>query len=102
MQLLTKGLEDKIPNLYETENIKVDEKIVYVKYFTPDANWTWYVTEYSKTEKIFFGYVNGNYPEWGYFALEELEQVTGPLGLKIERDLHFEPTKFKDIKELKN
>ena len=58
--------------------------------------------EWDKEEKIFFGFVKGHYEEWGYFSLEELQEVRGPLGLKIERDLHFKPTKFKEIQELKN
>lgn len=47
---------------------------------------------------LFFGLVHGFEKEWGYFSLKELESVTGPHGLKIERDLYFEPTKIKDIK----
>ena len=71
-----------------------------IKFFTPDSNWSWYVVEYDKYEKIFFGFVNGHYPEWGYFSLEELEQTKGPLGLHIERDIHFKEQPFGQIKEL--
>ena len=35
---------------------------------------------------IFFGYVVGQFEEWGYFALSELESARGPLKLPIERD----------------
>ena len=31
----------------------------------------------------------------------ELEEVKGPLGLHIERDLYFEPAKLRDIREYK-
>ena len=27
--------------------------------------------------------------EWGYVSLKELQSITGPMGLKIERDLYF-------------
>ena len=100
MKLLTKELERKLPQLYDTEHIKTEEKIVHIKYFTPDSNWSWYITEYDPNDRIFFGYVVGLSNEWGYISLAELEQTTGPLGLKIERDLHFKPTKFKNIKEI--
>ncbi|PIE84983.1 hypothetical protein CSA08_04355 [Candidatus Gracilibacteria bacterium] len=100
MELLPKDLEEKIPKLYETQNIPSNDKIVYVKYFTPDTNRTWYGVEYSKEDKLFFGYVKGLYPEWGYFSLIELSEIKSPLGLTVERDIHFKPTKFKDIKEL--
>lgn len=51
---------------------------------------------------VFFGYVEGFENEWGYFSLEELSSVVGPLNMKIERDKNFTPTKFKDLKRLNN
>ena len=35
--------------------------------------------------------------EFGYFTLRELESVRGPLGLPIERDLHFKPRPLKEV-----
>ena len=35
--------------------------------------------------------------EWGYFVLSELESARGPLGLPIERDLHFKPSPFSQV-----
>jgi len=29
------------------------------------------------------------------------KSIRGPLGLKIERDVHFQPTRYEDVKELK-
>ena len=100
MKLLTKELEKRIPLLYATENIKTENKTVHIKYFTPDSNWSWFVVEYNPKDRIFFGFIQGLYPEWGYFSLDELEQIKGPLGLEIERDLHFTAKKIKDIKEI--
>jgi hypothetical protein len=40
--------------------------------------------------------------EWGYFALSELEAAKGPLGLPIERDLHFEPTPISQVLAAEN
>ena len=102
MTLLPKELEKTLPPLYATEKIATAEKIKKIKFFTPDSSWSLYVVEWDKEEKIFFGFVKGHYGEFGYFSLKELEEVRGPLGLKIERDLHFKPTKFKEIQELKN
>lgn len=70
-----------------------------MKFFTPDSSWTWYVTEGEAQEGdfLFFGYVVGHEREWGYFALSELEAVRGPLGLHLERDLHFEPRPMSSI-----
>jgi len=72
---------------------------VYAKFFTPDAQWTWYAMEYNREERIFFGLVIGNETELGYFSLDELERVKGPLGLQIERDRWFEPMTIGKIKK---
>jgi hypothetical protein len=93
MKLLTKAIEAKIPKLYATDGVPVEDKTVAVKFFTPWANWTWYAFEGERTEDgdfLFFGLVTGFATELGYFSLRELEGAKGPFGLGIERDLHFE------------
>lgn len=96
MKLLTKELEAKLPPLYANDG-KGDEAIALVKFFTPDSSWTWYATEYDPKERVFFGLVDGLEKELGYFSLDELESVKGPLGLRIERDIYFEPTRIKEL-----
>lgn len=88
MELLTEQLRKQLPPLYATENEK--NPTIYVKFFTPWSNWTWYATEFDGQD-TFFGIVNGFEWEWGYFSLSELESVRGPAGLGIERDLYFAP-----------
>jgi hypothetical protein len=97
MELLTKKLEAKLPGLREQDG-KGDDAVAFVKLFTPDSNWTWYLTEYDPEERLAFGLVDGFEKELGYFSLNELESVTGPLGLPIERDLYFKPTRLGDLK----
>jgi hypothetical protein len=46
MVLLPKEIEEKLPPLYSTENIPAKDKIVKIKFFSPDANWSWFVVEY--------------------------------------------------------
>ena len=96
MKLLTKELEAKLPPLYANDG-KGDEALALVKFFTPDSSWTWYATEYDPVERVFFGLVDGLEKELGYFRLDELESVKGPLGLSIERDIYFEPTRIKEL-----
>lgn len=100
MKLLNQELIGQFPPLYKTENIPVEEKVVIAKFFAPWSNWTWYATEFDGKD-IFFGLVDGFEREWGYFTLRELQSVTSPLGLKIERDLYFGQPKIKDIPELR-
>jgi hypothetical protein len=91
MKLLTKEIIDRLPALGANESKKAEDVKVVVKFFCPWNQWTWYATEMSVEEgqHIFFGYVYGFDAELGEFTLEEMESVTGPMGLKIERDLHF-------------
>lgn len=96
MKLLTKELEKQFPKLYESEEIPAEDKKVIAKFFTPWASWTWYATEFDG-EDLFYGLVDGQEKEWGYFSLKELESITGPAGLKIERDRYFGQPKIKDI-----
>jgi hypothetical protein len=95
MQLLTNELRRKLPPLYTSE--QEDDPQIVCKFFTPDSNWTWYVTEFDGND-TFFGWVEGMENELGYFSLAELESVRGPLGLPIERDLYFEPCRLSQVK----
>jgi hypothetical protein len=79
-----------IPRLYSTE--KTDNPIAVLKFFTPDSSWTWYLTEYDPESRLAFGLVIGQDREFGNFSLIELEELRGPMGLPVERDLHFSPT----------
>lgn len=62
--------------------------MVWCKFFTPWGHWTWYVIEFDGDD-IFFGYVEGDFDEFGNFRLSELGSIRGPIGLAIERDLYF-------------
>lgn len=95
MKLMNKEIKSKIPKLYEQDN-KGLNAIAYIKFFTPDSNWTWYATEFNGKD-IFFGLVDGFVKELGYFSLSELESIKGPSGLKIERDLYFEPISLNEL-----
>ena len=96
MKLLTAEMK-KLPAIGETEKIDTCDKMIKFKYFCPWNSWTWYPVEFDGKDE-FFGLVDGDYVEWGYFTLSELESVKGPYGLKIERDRYFTPIKAKDLK----
>ena len=100
MKLLTKELEKKIPALYSTDGkTPLEDKICYIRFFHPRSSWTWFAVEYDPESKIFFGWVDGSFPEWGEFSLEEMESVKDSWGLGIERDLYFTPKPMKNIPE---
>jgi hypothetical protein len=97
MKLLTKAVLKGLPALYDTESVSIEDKILVVKFFTPDSNWTWYGVEYDPEEQRFFGFVKGMSSEWGYFTLRDMEENRGPMGLKIERDMNWKPIKFEEL-----
>jgi|SRR5579883_1244631 len=99
MELLPAELRAQLPPLYSQEHVATDQKVVYMKFFSPYANWTWFVTEGSPEDNdfLFFGYVIGFEEEWGYFALSELESARrGSLPL-VERDLYFASVQFSEV-----
>ncbi len=98
MVLLPDDLREQLPPLYANEEQGLDARAL-VKYFTPDAGWTWYASEFDG-EDLFFGLVSGLEVELGYFSLSELAEVQGPRGLPIERDLYYQPKTLGELKEM--
>ena len=95
MKLLTQEIRKTLPALYSQED-KGGKAVAYTKFFTPDGQWTWWATGFDG-EDTFFGLVHGFEKELGYFSLQELESVRGPMGLPIERDLYFKPKTLAEI-----
>lgn len=98
MKLMTKQLEKELAKypLYSQDG-KGEDAIVVCKFFL--QGYTWYVLEAEKADDDyeFFGIIEGQYTEYGYFMLSQLESVTGRWGLRVERDRGFKPTKVKDL-----
>ncbi len=64
-----------------------------VKLFTPDANCTWLLTELDPDDADrAFGLCDLGLGclELGYISLQEIEGLRGTLGLRVERDVHFD------------
>ncbi len=97
MKLMTKALAKSLPPIGETAEEK--NPIVHGKWFCPWGNWTWYATEYDAESGNCFGLVEGHEVELGYLNLNELREISGPFGLKIERDLHWKPTPLDEVKK---
>ena len=102
MELITKEIAQKLPPLYSQD--EVADPVCHLKFFTPDANWTWYISEGEQQEDgdwVFFAKVvtpivpDG---ELGTVTLSELKTVRGALGLPVERDLWWEPKPLSECK----
>lgn len=96
MKLLTKEVLEKLPALYSQEN--VEDPMIICKFFYPDFSWTWYAIEFDGKD-TFYGLVDGDEEELGYFSLSELMTNKGKLGLPIERDLYFKPCRLSEVKK---
>ena len=104
MKLLPTEIREQLPPLYSQDG-KGGKAIVYAKYFTPSSSWSWYITEggpvldesQNEVDYKFFGLVFGHEKELGYVLLSELEEVRGPMGLPIERDLYFKSKTLEEI-----
>lgn len=91
MKLMTKELTEKFPVWGSTAEKTAKEMKVVAKFFNPGGAQTWYAVEFDGTD-TFFGYVTGmDENELGNFSLSELSSVRGRFGLKMERDLHWNP-----------
>lgn len=96
-KLLTKEIRAALPPLDSTDGFRFDDRLLVVKFFCPYIGWRWYAVEFDGSD-IFFGYVEGLEKEWGYFSFCKLSHmVVGGCVPAVERDLFFEPTRFRDL-----
>ncbi|PLU25737.1 DUF2958 domain-containing protein [Sinorhizobium medicae] len=99
MKLLTKDIREKLlANGRQQKPLRgtpgeIDFRPV-VKLFNPCGIGTWLLSELDPDDPdIAFGLCDLGYPELGSVSLSELQSVRGPLGLGIERDLHWSADK---------
>lgn len=66
-----------------------------VKLFLPWTSGTWLITEMDPDDGLCFGLADLGFgtPELGYISLDEIYEVKGPAGLRVEQDMHWKATK---------
>jgi hypothetical protein len=64
------------------------------KLFLPWTSGTWLLTE-MESDGLAFGLADLGFgtPEMGYISLDEIWEVKGPGGLRVERDIHWKASK---------
>jgi hypothetical protein len=105
----SKKLLKKIPRLYETENVELCEKLIYLHFFLAGSDW--FIAEYDGKD-TFFGFVCLNsfkeFAEWGYISFKELKklrivvplqlsEVPKVIWLEVECDKFWKAKKAKDV-----
>ena len=104
MKLLPKEIRETLPILGAQDG-KGGKAVAYVKFFTPSSSWSWFAISGEpvlsesgvEVDFRFLALVFGHEKELGYVLLSELEEVRGPMGLPIERDLYFKPKTLEEI-----
>ena len=93
----------RIPRLYETEHIPLQDKLVHLHFFIGGCDW--YITEYDGDD-LFFGYaiLNGDTEcaEWGYVSFTELKSISIH-GIEIDCELEdfWTPTPVSSIPKIR-
>lgn len=85
--------KEKIPELYATENIPSEKKIIHQRYEIKELGFYWLIAELDKKKKLAFGYANLNddeLAEWGYVDIDEL------LENGVELDREWKPCTYKE------
>lgn len=103
MQLITKELEALFKKYGSQEDKPLKDMVAVCKLFDPQGSGTWWLFNYDPETEIAFCYASifGDHnDEFGDVSLAELKAYRGRFGLGIERDLSFEPTAAKDIREI--
>jgi hypothetical protein len=83
----------KLPRLYETEQVGLKDKLIYLHFFIGGSDW--YAIEFDGQDTFWgFAILNGDNlnAEWGYFSLTELQQIRvgGWVEVDCELEEHWE------------
>ena len=95
---------NKIPKLYETEKIPLQEKDIHLHFFIGGCDW--YISEFDG-EDLFWGFAILNndleMAEWGYVSFAELKsiKVHGCLEIDCELEGLWEVKKAKEIDKIR-
>ena len=94
---------DRIPRLYQTEDIPLKDKLIHLHFFIGSCDW--FIAEYDG-EDLFWGYalLNGDHDmaEWGYISFTEMKEVKIRGWLEIDRDINWQIRKASEIDLIRN
>lgn len=87
---------DKIPDLYKTDGVPFEKKVIYQKWELPHVGFYWLIAEADKEGSLAFGYANLNddtFAEWGYISLDELTEN------KVTKCHSWQPCSFEEAQK---
>lgn len=87
-----------IPDLYKTEDIALDDKVIFAHFFVGSCDW--FMAEFNQKD-VFFGFaiLNGDLDmaEWGYISFDELKSIKIQGWLEVEFDCYWEPRPAREV-----
>jgi hypothetical protein len=95
---------EKIPKLYEMEDIPLTDKLIYLHFFIGGCDW--FIAEYDGDD-LFWGYAilneDHHNAEWGYISFQELTAIKiGWLEIDCELEEHWQVKKASEIGKIRN
>ena len=91
---MTSNHKSTIPNLYETEETPLEDKMIHQMWEIEHIGFYWLIAELDPKNEFAFGYANLNdkqMAEWGYISIKELKQNGATMAEE------WKPTKFQDL-----
>ena len=95
----------KIPKMFETDNIPLADKLIYLHFHI--FNFDWYIAEYDG-EDLFWGYYSIIYgeteiAEWGYFEYSHLKKAKarGWLEVNCETERTWRIRKASEVEKIR-
>jgi hypothetical protein len=100
----TKQRLAKIPKLYETEDIPLQDKKIHLHFFIGASDW--YICEWDRKDTFFgFAILNNDYQmaEWGYVSFSELKslKLNGWLEVDCEIEEDWKVRKASEIDKIR-
>lgn len=99
MELLTAELRAQLPGIYS--QVESRDPIVYAKFFISKTRRAWFVIEGQEHDGgfTFFGYAKSRRLVLRFFTLKTLLALSTALGLPVQRDPHFQPAPWSEVKQ---
>jgi hypothetical protein len=82
---MSEKTRERIPELYETEKVPFEDKVIHQRYQIRDIGFYWLIAELDEKQNLGFGYANLNnddFAEWGYISITELRENGAKLDKK--------------------
>lgn len=97
MELIPDDLAQKIPPMDEVDEEFMDTPLAaYVYLYQPDGPFEWYITNYDGNDTAWVLALNPFTGDWehGPISLNEIREIRGALGLRVEREEFVNPVKL--------